>query len=344
MGLSITEYIDKEISNYCEYHWSNYGCVNDTPFNLVDFRNCYIMQVIKNAYYETEPKKSLRTLRGNDSDDARMQDSRNMAYAQHYRNLQYVDILNRIGYSEQELLSEDVESMKGRIAGHKKTAMQYFEMETIAKHPLLKAIVSKRICSVKKISNDTFKEYMRDYDEFIQLLLKGLDGDAESVVFSTIALFTLEWKYNIELFYTCAVNAEKNGTADVPKIKIAELCAELSMPIHPEFPKKLHIQSRFIFHRIRLVPYIYNGASWDKIEEKIYHYLVMNYDFDQILVHHDSLAEYYAMISTREQWAEFMRDNYNLKELFKPKEWTNKRIRYMRSLYDTFIKELPTPK
>lgn len=346
MGLSIIEYIDREISNYSEYHWSGAKAANDTPFTLADFRNCYIMQVIKEAYYDTEPKKSLRSLRGTDDDDVRMQDSRNMAYVQHYRNLQYEDILQEVGYSETELLPDDVESMKGRIEGHKNTAMQYFEMNTIAEHPLLKAIVNKRICDVKKISNDTFREYMQDYDDFIQKLLKGLDGDSESVVFSAIALYTLEWKYNVELFYACAVNAEENHTTEIPTAKISELCATAKMSIHLDSwtPDMLHIESRFILHRVELVPFIYNGAKWEPFEDKMYHYLEMNYDFDKILIHHDSLAEYYGMVSTRDQWADFILKNYNLKELFKPKEWTNKRIRYMRSLYSYYIKNLPTPK
>lgn len=346
MGLSLTEYIDREISEYCEYHWDNYRCADNSPFNLVDFRNCYAFQVIKNAYNETEPKASLRAHRGNDNDDVRMQDSRNMAYAQHYRYLQYQDMLNWTGYGEPELLPDDVESMEGKLTGHKKTAMQYFELETIARHPLLKAITNKRVCDVKKISNEVFIEYMKDYDALTASLVKGFDGDDEDVIFSAIALFTLEWKYQVELFYACAVNAELAKTTDIPHSKIAALCADCKMPIYTDYPfiKNLYIQSRFVLHRLKLVPLMYNGSSWDEVEEKIYHYLVMNYEFDKNLVHHDYLYEHYARISTRKQWAEFIRENYNIREIFKPKEWNNKRIRYVRNLYKEFIKEMPTPK
>lgn len=346
MGLNLTDYIDRGIAEYCEYHWDNYRCADNAPFNLVDFRNCYAFQVIKNAYNETESKASLRAHRGTDSDDVRMQDSRNMAYVQHYRNLQYQDMIERIGYGEHELLPDDVDSMEGKLTGHQKTAMQYFEMETIARYPLLKAITSRRICDVKKISNKTFMEYMAEYDELISSLIEGLDGDDEEVIFSAIALFTLEWKYQIELFYNCAVNAEQTNTTDIPHTKIAELCVDCEMPIYTDYPvvRNLFIQSRFVLHRMKLVPLIYDGSAWDEIEEKIYHYLVMNYEFDKTLVHHDYLYEYYARISTRAQWADFIRNNYNIREIFKPKEWNNKRIRYVRNLYNEFIKEMPTPK
>lgn len=36
-----------------------------------------------------------------------------------------------------ELLPKDVESMEGKIEGHKITEMQYFELRTIAEQPLL---------------------------------------------------------------------------------------------------------------------------------------------------------------------------------------------------------------
>lgn len=344
--MNIAEYIDNQIENYCEYHWENAARANDTPFDLVDFRNCFIMQLIKDAYYEKAPKKSLRSWRGNDKDDARMQDSRNLAYAQHYRKLQYEEILKNTGISEKQLLPDDVEDIKGKLEGHKITEMQYFELKTMEKHPLFKNIVNKRICDVKKVSVTDFQDYMKDYDKLVQGLLEGLDGDAESVVYSTIALFTLEWKYNVEFFYTCALNAEKYGKNEIDPRKIGALCSELQTPIFDDilYPQMVWIHSRFILNRMKVVPAIFDGSLWDPYEEKIYHYLCIIHSFNQILVHHDSLVDYYANISTKEQWADFFKNNYNLKELYKPKEWTKSRIRYVRDLYDYFIKVQPTPK
>ena len=155
------------------------------------------MFILKDAYYLTEPKQSLRENRGTDADDVRMRDSRNIAYTQHYRDLQYNHVKNDLGIEIPELLSADVETMRGKLQGHNITPMQYFELNTLADHPLLKAIVNKRICDVKKISNATFLEYMQDYDKLVSLLLKKLDGSDEDVIFGTIALFTLEWKYNV---------------------------------------------------------------------------------------------------------------------------------------------------
>lgn len=75
---------------------------------------------------------------------------------------------------------------------------------------------------------------MDEYQKFIDGLIGMLDGDDEDVIFATIALFTLEWKYQVELFYQCAVEAEKHKTKEIPIERIGLLCAELPIPVHAE--------------------------------------------------------------------------------------------------------------
>lgn len=340
MGMNIIEFIDKEVSRYCPVS----ELYDVSPFNLTDFRDCFIMELIKDAYFETEPKQSLRASRGTDADDVRMRDSRYAAYAQHYRKLQFNHIKNDIGIEIQELLPDDMSDMKKKLEGHKFTEMQYFELNTIASHPLLKAIVSKRICDVKKISNTAFLDYMRDYDELTKGLSSKLEGSDDDVIFATIALFTLEWKYNVELFYSCAVNAENRSSQDVPIQKVAALCAELSIPLPPDFTERLHTESRFILHRMNLVPSIYDGSNWDEIEDKLYHYFTIRYYLKQIVIHKWSLLDYFCRITTRKQWADFIREHYDMRKIYTPKEWTSKRIRYVRNLYRVMTRNLETPK
>jgi len=235
--------------------------------------------------------------------------------------------------------------MRGKLQGHNITPMQYFELNTLADHPLLKAIVNKRICDVKKISNATFLEYMQDYDKLVSLLLKKLDGSDEDVIFGTIALFTLEWKYNVELFYSCAVNAEEVGVQDVPVHRLAGLCAELSMPLAPDFTQRFHTESRFVLHRLKLVPTVYTASEsdWDEVKDKICHYQTARYYIEKEIVRKWDMAGFFARYTTREQWAKFFREHYDLRQIYVPKEWNNKRIRYMRSIYSAMIKNQPTP-
>ena len=119
-----------------------------------------------------------------------------MKYAQHYRTLQYEHVMERTGTHIPELLPDDVSSMEGKLDGHKISSMQYFELNTMADVPLLKAIVNKRICNVNSISNKDFIAYMDEYHRYIEKLIEMLDGDDEDVIYATIALFTLEWKWS----------------------------------------------------------------------------------------------------------------------------------------------------
>ena len=340
MRLSIIEFFDRKISDYC----SDPTLYNESPFNLADFRDCFIMEMIKDAYHETAPRQSLRSLRGKDADDARMRDSRITKYAQHYRTLQFEHIKNTMGREIPELLPDDVKSMMGRLEGYHFTEMQYFELNTMVAHPLFKAIVNKRICDVKKVSNDTFREFLADYDSLTQGLLKKLDGSDEDVIFATIALFTLEWKYCVELSYSCAVNAESTGAKDVPFDRFAVLCAELSFPIPPEFTTILNTESRFVLHRMALVPAIFLSAGWKEIEAKLRDYLTIRYYLKQGIMHKWSLPEYFCGITTRSQWADFIRQHYDLRNIYTTKVWTNSRIRYVRNLYQAIIQDQKPPK
>lgn len=77
-----------------------------------------------------------------------------------------------------------IKSMDGKLSGHQITLMRYFELNTLADHPLLKAIVSKRICDVKKIPNAAFLEYMQDYDKLVIQLAKMLKEYVSAVICS----------------------------------------------------------------------------------------------------------------------------------------------------------------
>ena len=55
------------------------------------------------------------------------------------------------------------------------------------------------------------------------------------------------------------------------------------------------------------------------------------------------MSEFFAKHTTRAQWAQFFRDHYNLKQMYAPREWTPKRIRYMRKIYNALTKDQPTP-
>lgn len=344
MSISMSRIIEMA-DNRLKKFFPNPELFDLSPFGIENLRDCILMFIIKDAYYLTEPKQSLRANRGTDSDDQRMRDSRTIAYAQHYRDLQFSQIKKSSKIEISELLPDDVKSMDGKISGHKLTPMQYFELNIMADHPLLKAIINKRICDVKKISNATFIEYMQDYDELTNHLVKKLDGTDEDVVFATVALFTLEWKYNVELFYSCAVEAEKTNTKEVLVDRLAALCANITLPLLP-YCQTLRTESRFVLHRMELVSNIYSStdSEWDEIQDKLMHYLLAEYYIRTETIHKWDMSEFFARNTTKSQWAQFFREHYDLRRLYIPKEWTNARIRYMRKTYSVMIQDMNTPK
>ena len=317
-----------------------------SPFDLEGFRDHLLFTILKDSYDIVMPKQSVRASRRSDAEDLRMRDSRMKAYSQYYRDLQYEHIKESAGIEVPELLSKDVTSIEGKLSGHSLSEMQYFELNTMATQPLLKAITNKRICDVKKISNATFKDYFEEYDKLTRNLVAKLDGSDDDVIFAAVALFTLEWKYQPELFYACAVQAETIGTDEVPVQRIAALCAELTMPLPPDLTTIMHTESRFIPYRMDLVQSIYsaNDNEWREIEDKLYDYFSAGYCIKHEIIRKWTLSEYFARYSTKAQWADFIRQHYDLKKMYVPREWTNKRIRYMRRLYQEMIRDIEPPK
>lgn len=317
-----------------------------SPFNVDDLRDCIIMGIIKKAYHEASEKKSLRAHRGkelDEKDDLRMRYVRSLAYAQHYRNLEFERKKGLNNSELDELRGDDMSSMENKIEGHRITNMQYFELQTMTEQPLLKSIINKRICDVKKISNSVFMDYMKEYDMLISYLINQFENDDEDVIFATIALFTLEWKYNVELFYNCAVEAEKNKNEEVPTSKLGLLCADLVMPTTQD--QFIHTQSRFIFHRLKLIPFVYSDSyvPWAKIEDKLWRYLSVQYYIDTAQIDNCSMSRFFVDNFSRKDWADFIKEHYDLRKIYRHKEWTNKRIRYVRKLYNKLYIDSPNP-
>lgn len=56
MGLTMIEMIDNRLSNI----FAQPELYNLSPFGINDLRDCIIMSILKDAYFLTEPKQSLR--------------------------------------------------------------------------------------------------------------------------------------------------------------------------------------------------------------------------------------------------------------------------------------------
>lgn len=317
--------------------------IQGTPFSLEELRNCIVFECIKTAYDMQEEKSSLRSHRGNDDDSKRMQDCRNLYYAQHYRNEEYKYVLEKQGIKIPELLSNDMDSISAKLYGHRINTMQYFELKVLEQYPLFKSIVNKRITSVKKVSNDTFVEYMEGYERLVSELLNKMNGSAEDIIFSAIQLFTIEWKFNVELFYKLAIEAETANEKRVNIDRVFPLCADntLPFPLNPDVQVTTH--SRFIPYRNKLAYAVFSDEHWKMADYKMFNYLGAKLVMLLIQVDGDTLIDDLIGQTTREEWATFINEHFDIAAMYERKKWTSSRIRYVRKLYNEMIRDIHTP-
>lgn len=343
----------QEYDNFIKQNLINLLAYNnpksEQPFDFDDLRHCIMLQLIKYAYDQYLPKNSIRSYLQpnmgltNNTDAERALYSRLMQYAQYYRDVRNNELEEAFKMRSPELEAPDMSKRENKISGYKINEMQFFELGVMGRVPLLKCIANHRITNTKKISNAEFQGMMQEYDQLVGDLLQKLKGSDEDVLFSTIALFTLEWKYNVELFYACAVEAEKKHEKDVPVNSIAMLCVAV-----PVDSGKLVMESHFVLNRLKIVPYVYkeNSVEWKRIMEKYEAYLGALNIFTKLRPEGGgpSIEEVFSKSFQIGEAAEYIKKNYDIRKIYQKKEWNSFRIKYVRRLYDICYKDIQPPK
>ena len=305
--------------------------------------NYITLELIKYSYDEKDTKYPLRHFLNYsvDSDQSeRMMHSRIIKYVQKYRGQE----LKNLGYSPEEISNNDImksmNTMEEKLDGYRMTAMNFFEHNNIHDLQVIKAIVERRIVSVKKISNTTFEEIFQEYDDFVEELIKRSEKSDEDLVFSSIAMFTLEWKYPIEFFYLMSKLMEEHGIESIDTDMIAMLCTRVC--IESQFGGSVTMDSRmvkerqlFLFTLINKDVDFYDKISLSNLIREI---IVMVTQYKEISTTKEGelYKDWFKNQSSIEDWASFFR-NYDIFSIWERKEWSKKRIKYMRGLFDTFL-------
>lgn len=109
--------------------------------------------------------------------------------------------------------------------------------------------------------------------------------------------------------------------------------------------KTLHTHSRFIKKRMDLVPLLYDGTDLEELTLKFmcYHNLLCEVKYT-LTVNGVPFITLFKKLTTPADWAEYLRQNYDITTIYTKKEWTPARIRYVRKLYDVMLQNQPTPK
>lgn len=309
------------------------------PFSFEKFRDNVAFFILHRQYFDGSKKKSLRQHRGNDNDDQRMMDSRYIKKINHNRDELRKDIKERTGIEIGTLSVSDMSSIKNKISGYALTKMQYEELQNLENISLFEAMRSRRICDVKKVSITDFHAYMQEYDKLILRYTDMLKSDDENIIFATLELFNIEWKYNIEFFYTCASYMEEHSLKEIPANKLGMLCGKVNF-IDNE-GNNIHTDSRFVLGRQEIVPMLFSEdeQEWGKITIKIREYLKASMCLRQKVIPRCKKIDDFYKNKPVHEWVNFLHENYDMQKLYVNKEWNNKKIRCFRNICRSMIAE-----
>ena len=328
--------IDPEVRDYI------FGAGPELDFDWVIMVANYItLELIKYSYDEKDIKYPLRhflnySVDGDQSE--RMMHSRIIKYVQKYRG----EELKNLGLSQEEIRNDDMmksmNTIEEKLDGRKMTAMNFFEHNNIHDLQVIKAIVERRIVSVKKISNTTFEDIFREYDDFVDELAKRAKKSDEDLVFSSIAMFTLEWKYSIEFFYLISKLMEEKEVESIDTDMIAMLCTRVW--IESQFGGSVTTDSRMVKERqLFLFSFIDKDVNIGEkitLSNLIREIIVMVTQYKEASETKDGglYKDWFKEQSNIEDWASFFK-YYDIFDIWERKEWSKRRIQYMRKLFDT---------
>ncbi len=206
----------------------------------------------------------------------------------------------------------------------------------------LKAFVENRLSDVKKVSNTSFEEMMKEYDKNVDEWKKKSNENDYNKVFYSLAFFTIDWKYGFEFAYLLARKMEQLGVKEVDKNFFSILCAR--MTIQSFLGCEVRIDSRMIKPRQNMIDVLVPAdLKWsDEIEFDQRCYAELLVIMAQLnngikLANGNTLREQFAKETTMEDWASFFKE-YDIFAAWNKKELSSVRIRNMRKILDQIHK------
>ena len=320
-----------------------FGYEGEEDYDWINAVTCHIvLEFIKYSYDYSDPVYPLRHfLKDTDDDSERMLQQRIMQYVLKYKK-QEIEIKGGkipIGHKFADI---DMDEMENRLSGYRITEMNFFEQQNIHDLEIIKAIVERRIVSSKKVSNTKFQEMFEKYDELVEALKSRSKLSDKDMVFASLALFTLEWHYPIEMFYFLACIMEEEEMDTVDQDSLVLLCGFLH--IKSRFGGWVTTESRMIIGRMLVTPFLFRKEideySRGTMKELIKEILVIVARYNEVEMAKDGglYKDWFRKESSIKDWASFFR-YYDIFSIWQRKEWTSKRIKKMRYLFDLSLQK-----
>ena len=304
-----------------------------------------LLEFIKYSYFETVEKFPLRHFipysSSDDNHSERMRYARSLKYTQKYKNITYQQLIeNEDINSEQKkklevLLKKDMSDIHNRPEGYKLSEMDFFEHTNIQELGIIKSIVENRISSTKKVSNACFLDLFDAYDRWDGNLIERSRKSDEDMVFASIAFFTLEWKYSMELIYLVAGYMEERQIEEVDYYTLLGLTG--SIVFDSRLGGKISHDSRMIKERQYVIEDLItndksNTMAWLLRDKYVEIAVGLTGLFQNMTSTEGGLyKDWFKNNTTMEDWASFFED-YDVFSCWHEKTWTNKKIRNARKL------------
>ena len=317
-----------------------FGYPGKEYFGFVHYVAAYItLEFIKYSFDKSDPEYPLRHFLEEKTDDERMLQSRIMKYVLKYKK----EEIERLGITlpEGHKYSQiEMDTIEKRLAGYRLTEMNFFEHQNIHDLEIVKSIVERRIMHAKKVPNAHFKEVFEQYDVFVSSLKSRAAKSDRDMVFASLALFTLEWHYPIEMLYQLSMMMEARNITEIDEKDLNLLCAPIS--VESMFGGWFTADSRMVKERIELFLSLFDDELDDSLKEetrsRIKEIFVLGVKYKEVITASEGglYKDWFARESSVADWASFLRC-YDIFSIWEKKEWTNRRIKNMRYLMGVLI-------
>ena len=337
MQLLFMDIVDSLVQLPLEQRTYFFGYEDEEDYDLIYSVACYIaLEYIKYSSDYSDPQYSLRHfLHDPDNESLRKQQQRTMKYAMEHKAHE-LEIKGEITEND-KFAYINMDNIRNKLRGYRITEINFFELQNIHDLEIVKAIVERRIVSSKKISNSRFLELFEQYDAFVESLIDRSKVSDKDMVFSSLALFTFEWHYPIELFYFLSCFMEKEEIATVDQDTLLLLCGNVS--VESRFGGWFSTESRMIKERIMISSVLF-GKGADKfaretLREMFKEVLVLVTKYKELKENYEGVLykDWFRKESSIADWASFFK-YYNIFSIWQKKEWTPKRIQKMRYLFE----------
>lgn len=310
------------------------NCVNSVLSGNITIDDLIIQIMVESCKYAfdfTAEKHSLRYYlqRSNLLEDGqRMLIHRTLKKINEHRLARYSIIKDQTGIELHDLVPKNMSNISDRLSGYEFNAFQFWEIQNVQDLRIIDEIISGKIYG-KNFSHRMFRDCATEYDDTVIKLLHQT-ALASDKLFSSLALFVIEWNYSFDFYYSIASEMERLNISHIPNLerRCSLFCGSVAVDSH-FFRGRIYTDSRMLHLREK---FIHEFVSYSPTEFKC-----IESQYTEALVLCSILCQrfrnWFIKNTTLEDWSSVL-DTYNIASCFiTEKRWSNKKIRYVKEIY-----------